>query len=188
METPPDNQYENAFDREKEKERRQEIRKQLELAISAPLKTENFIREGKSKWTRKLEDKRALVYLQRSVSSHAYYIEAGICEEKDIPEGKKIDIVYCDESSRHRLEHIAGYLYRLKHAGEEDVEEKATTVVQNIRDALSFDIPDGFEKYPGEYFFPSVSPEEVDKKIEIIQKAIEEYIPAWLKEKTYLNL
>ena len=182
MERLPENHSELSFDLKNEKRRRREIRKELEQVISVPLKAEGFKREGVSKWVRKIGGTSQLLYLQRSTNSHSYYIEVGICEDTDIPKGEKADIVYCSEDNRQRLERVVSIFYNQQHSSEADVEEKTKEAAQNVRDALSFDITDGLEKYPGEYYFPSVSQDEAKEKIEAVGKFIEEYIPEWFSK------
>jgi hypothetical protein len=62
---------------EAEKERRKELRKKVEQAISGVLKPEGFKKDG-SNWRRELEDLVQVFYLQRSQFSHSYMFEAGI--------------------------------------------------------------------------------------------------------------
>jgi len=71
------------LNREKEKIHRKEIRKLLDRALQETLSNLGFHKIKSSTWGRKVGNAWEIVYLQRSQFSHRYYIEAGVCEEKD---------------------------------------------------------------------------------------------------------
>ena len=168
------------FDREAEKEKRKKIRKLLEKSISAPLKESGFKKSGQSYWLRKAGDRLQLVYLQRSQVSHQYFIEAGVCLSGDVPEGKKPDIVYC--KIRERIEKVISDTDKVR--GSKEQGDATKEKVKRIYSALQFEVPGGLEKYPNEYYFPSVSIEEAQQKIEEIAGAVKEYIPKWLDDQS----
>ncbi len=163
------------FDRKAEKNYRKEVRKILSEKMSEVLGNSGFKKTGYSLWSRKVGDSWHIVYLQRSQFSHQYFIEAGICNEKDIPKGKKLDIVFC--KGRERIEGIVSDMEK-----EENVEELAEKKVRDINAALNFEAPDAQKKYPEEYFVPSVNFEEAENKIEKIQKVVGQYVPLWFKK------
>jgi len=166
------------FDREAEKEHRKEIRKMMVEALSETLKKENLAKKSYALWQRRIENALQLVYLQRSQYSHQYYIEAGICNEKDIPEGQKPDIVYC--KTRDRIGSIIAEIEKERGPEGEKKRQEIKEKVNMVNAALDFGVPGMDEKYPDDYFFPSVGIEEAKEKIETIKKAVGEYIPLWL--------
>ena len=137
---------------------------------------------GHSLWSRKVRDSWHIVYLQRSQFSHQYYVEAGICKKKDIPKGEKPVIVFCKE--RKRIEGIVESIEKERTQREENAEEVIRQKVNDIKVALDFELPGAQKEYPGEYFIPSVSPEESENKIGEIQKAVGEYVPLWFDAKS----
>lgn len=169
------------FDREAEKKYRQKVRKILSEKLSEALKDSDLKKTGYSSWSRKIKDSWRLVYLQRSQFSHEYYIEAGICKENDIPKGEKLEIRFCKE--RERIEYIVRDIEekRLKEEGQTK-ERLLQDKVNTVKAALEFEAPGARKKYPGEYFVPSVNPEEAKHKIEEIQKVVGEYVPLWFKK------
>jgi len=169
------------FDREAEKKYRQELRKILSTKISEALDKFGFEKTGSSLWSRKVGDLWQVVYLQRSQFSHQYYIEAGICQKQDIPKGEKPNIIFC--KSRERIENIVSDAKEEQTGRKEDAKKSVTQKVNAVKAALDFEIPGVHEKYPEEYFVPSVGSEEAGKKIEVIQNAIEEYVPRWFQSK-----
>jgi hypothetical protein len=170
------------FDREAEKEHRKEVRKLLVKELSGTLKQEGLTKIGNSLWQRKIGDFLHLVYLQRSQFSHQYYIEAGICNEKDIPEGEKPHIAYCKHQKRERIEYIVEKTENERLPESEDKEQKIKEKMDTVKAALDFEISGGLEKYPDDYYFPSVSMEEAKEKIDTIQKTVGEYIPLWFEK------
>lgn len=168
------------FDRTKEKARRKEIKKLVGKAISDPLIENGFQGLGRSKWIRETGDMYQLVYLQRSRFSHLYYIEMGVYGDDDIPEGERPDIVYCKD--RKRIGAVVGQIYCQRHANESNVQTHARIERQRIENALNFDIPNGFDQYPDEYYFPSVDPKEVKRKIDVIGQVVQDYVPAWFEK------
>ena len=168
------------FDREAEKEQRKEIRKMMVGALSETLKKEGLAKKSYALWQRKIENVSQLVYLQRSQFGHEYFIEAGICNEKDIPEGQKPDIVYC--KTRDRIEGIIAEIEKERMPESENKGQEIKEKINTVNAALDFDIPGMAEKYPEDYFFPSVGIEEAKEKIETIKKAVGEYIPLWLEK------
>lgn len=168
------------FDREAEKEHRKEIRKMMVGALSETLLKEGLAKKSYALWQRKIENALQLVYLQRSQYSHQYYIEAGICNEKDIPEGQKPDIVYC--KTHDRIEGVIAEIEKERLPESENKEQEIKEKINTVNAALDFEVPSSAEKYPEDYFFPSVDIEEAKEKIETIKKAVGEYIPLWLKK------
>jgi len=166
------------FDREAEKESRKEIRKMMVDVLSEIFKKEGLTKKSYSLWQRKIDKTLQLVYLQRSQFSHQYYIEAGICNEKDIPEGQKPDIVYC--KTRERIEGIIYDVEKERMPEAENKEQELREKINTVHAALNFEIPGSAEKYPDDYFYPSVGVEEAKEKIEIIKKAADEYILRWI--------
>lgn len=176
------------FDRKAEKEKRKELRKILTGALSAALKEAGLKKEGNSLWGQKIGDTWRIVYLQRSQFGHKYYIEAGVCKENDIPKKEKPGIIYC--KIRERIEGIVENIERERAHDEdnEDVGEKNEEKIKDIRAMLDFEEPGASEKYPGEYFVPSVSSDEAERKIKGIQNVVKEYVPLWLDEASKKSL
>ena len=158
------------FDRDAEKERRKEIRSMLIDAITAALQETGFKKTRYSLWSRHIGEIWHLVYLQRSQTDHRYYIEAGICYDSDIPQGEKTDIIFC--KNRERIEWIVANVEKKQMKEHEDADEKIKEKINNVRETLDFEIPDAHEKYPKEYFVPSVSLREAEEKIEKIKNDI----------------
>ncbi len=173
------------FDREAEKKYRQKIRKILSEKISESLDEFGFKKKGHSLWSSKIDDSWHIIYLQRSQFSHEYYIEAGICEEKDIPKGKKPDIIFCKE--RERIEGIISDIEKERTGKEKNAEELIKKKANDINAALDFEVPGAEEKYPEEYFVPSVDSKEAENKIAKIQKAVSEYVPLWFRKQSRSN-
>lgn len=163
------------FDKESEKNQRKEIRTMLVSAIGDTLKEMGFKKVRYSLWSRHFGETWQIVYIQRSYTDHRYYIEAGICHEHDVPQGEKIDIVWCKD--RERIEWIAADREKKQIKGSEDVDEKIKQRVDDVQETLNFEIPHAHERYPNEYFVPSVSLPEAEEKIKKIQHVIKEYLP-----------
>jgi len=164
------------FDREAEKEKRKEVRKILEKAISESLAEEGFEKIGNSNWCRRFGDAWQMIYLQRSQFSHSYYIEAGVVSVKEIGDAKKMDITFCP--IRERVEYVVEKQYLKDGCKETEARKKRG----EIDDALNFEISGARDKYPDEYFVPSVSIAEAQNKIKFLQQTIKEYIPAWFNQ------
>lgn len=172
------------FNREAEKKHRQEIRKALGKELSKALKDFGFKKTGYSLWSRKIGDSWQIVYLQRSQWSHQYYIEAGICNEGDIPKGKNPDIVFCENKEgehRERIEKIMADVEKERIQGRKiaEAEEVIRRKINSVNIMLNFEASGAQEKYPGEYFVPSVSVEEAKDKVQKIKEMVREYIPPW---------
>lgn len=172
------------FDREEEKRRRKEIRKMLENTVTESLKKVGFERSGNSHWKRQIGDELQLFYLQRALYNHEYFLEAGVCKTEDIPPKSKPNIVFCNHRRRKRINDIVRERYTELHPDESGVFERAEAESNRVKQALDFGIPNGPEQYPGEYFFPSVNPEEASAKIEIIGQIIDQYIPPWFAQQS----
>lgn len=170
------------FDREAEKEHRKEIRKILVKELSWILKKEGLAKVGNSLWQRKIGDFLHLICLERYSYGHEYFIEAGICNEKDIPEGEKPHIAYCKDQKRERIEYIIEKTENERLPESEDKEQIVKEKKDDVEAALDFEDPSADEKHPDDYFVPSVSIEEAKEKIETIKKAVGEYIPLWLEK------
>lgn len=168
------------FDRESEKNQRKEIRNILVSAMSDTLKEMGFKKTQYSLWSRHLGETWQIVYMQRSQTDHRYYIEAGICHERDIPRGEKIDIVRC--KNRERIEWIVADIERKQTKESEDVDEKIKQKVNDVQEALNFEIPHAHERYPNEYFVPSVSLPDAEEKIKKIKHMIKEYLLLWFTD------
>lgn len=165
------------FDREAEKKYRQEVRGILAKSLSEVLGVLGFKKAGYSLWSREIGDSWHILYLQRSQWGHQYYIEAGICNKKDMSGDEKLDITRCKK--RNRIADIVASIEKERSSGQENVEEAVRGKMNDINTALNFEAQDAREKYPGEYFIPSIGPQESKKKIEKIKRAVEEYIPLW---------
>jgi len=167
-----------SFDREAEKEKRKEIRKMLEHALTEVLKPVGFKKEGVSTWLREIKDKIQIVYLQKSQFGHTYYIEAGVCDSKNLG-GKKPRIIDC--LGNKRLEGIVSEL-DIKEYSEEEAREKE----QGIRQLLEFEVPHEIPKKLEDYetLVPSVDIAEAQNKIESLKKIMKENVPAWLDEQS----
>lgn len=165
------------FDREAEKKHRQEIRKALGRELSEALNDFGFKKTGYSLWSRKIGELWQIVYLQRSQFSHHYYIEAGICNERDVPKGEKLNIVFCKK--RERIEGMVASIAKKQIQKKENSEEEIRKKVDDINKALNFEISSGHEKSTEEYFVPSVSSQEAKEKITKIMESVKEYIPSW---------
>ena len=152
----------------------------MEKALGDVLREEGFRKEGQSKWIRRVGETVQVAYLQRSQFAHEYFIEAGICQEKDIPAGRKPDVVYCRFEDRARIEHIIEELEKARRNEDEtSIKEKKDKVIT----ALDFEAPGARKSTPGEYFVPSVSMEQADTNIETIQKTVKEYVPEWFEKR-----
>jgi len=168
------------FDREAEKERRKEVRKILVKELTGVLKKEGLAKVGNSLWQRKIGDSLHLVNLYRYPYGHEYFIETGICKEKDIPEGEKPDIHYC--KTQERIEHIVEEIEKERLPESENKEQEIKEKMDVVKTALDFEVPGSAEKYHGDYFVPSVSMEEAKEKIDTIQKTVGEYVPLWFEK------
>lgn len=169
------------FDKEAEKKYRQEVRGILVKSLSEVLDKLGFKKTGYSLWSRKVGNSRHILYLQRSQWGHQYYIEAGICNEKDIPKDEKLDITLCEK--RDRIEAVVASVEKERSGGQENAEAAMRGKVTDINSALDFEARDAREKYPGEYLVPSVGLQESNEKIVKIKETVEEYIPLWFAAK-----
>lgn len=169
------------FNKEAEKKYRQEVRGILVKSLSEALAALGFKKAGYSLWSRRVGDSRHILYLQRSQWGHQYYIEAGICNEKDIPQNEKLDITLCKK--RERIDGIAASIEKERIGGRENAKAVIIDKVTDINTALDFEARDAHEKYPGEYLVPSVGLQESNEKIEKIRGIVEEYIPLWFAAK-----
>lgn len=168
------------FDKEEEKKYRQEVRKIIVKALSEALEGTGLMKAGYSTWQRKIKNTWQILYLQRSQWGHQYYIEAGVGNDLDIPKGQKPDIVYC--KIRERIEGIIDEIEKEKTLGEKEKKDKIGEKVNTVNAALDFEAPGVQEKYPEDYFLPSVDIEEAKRKIEIIKKNVAEYAPLWFNK------
>lgn len=173
-----------SIDRNEEKRKRKKIRKMLEKTVSESLKKVGFQRSGNSYWKRQIGDELQLFYLQRALYKHAYYLEAGVCRAEDVPLGSEPSIVFCDYRRRKRINDIVRERYIELHPDESEAAEHAKTESNRVKQALDFGIPNGHEQYPGDYFFPSVNPDEASAKIELVGQIIDQYIPPWFAQQS----
>jgi hypothetical protein len=144
--------------------------------LSETLKKEGLKKIGYAVWQRKIEDKMHLVYLQRSQFGHDYMIEAGIFNEKDIPEGEEPSIRNC--KPRKRIEHIVEEIEEERMPQSENKEQEIKEKMNAIDAALNFE---SFSSLENHQVF-SMDDEQVKEKIETIKKAVGEYIPLWLEK------
>ncbi len=170
------------FDREAEKEKRKEIRKILTRQISDSTQDIGLKKSGSSVWHSEVGSKRHVLYLQRSQFSHLYYIEAGTC---DIPAEKNVkpDITKCRK--RQRIEYIvshADFTREERESGNPEIKKMVHEREEAVRSLLNFEEPGAQERYPGEYFVPSVSIEESKQQIKEVGEIIKDYIPEWFVE------
>jgi hypothetical protein len=176
------NRSEGEFDREAEKEFRKGVRKGLTKSMSEALKDSGFRKTRNAVWSREREGRWNVVYLQRSQFAHEYFVEAGVCDKEDVPDGEKPDIVHCDTRDRERIEQIVKRAEK-ERAGE-GVDEDAQKKFEAVRAALRFEAPGSRGEHRDDYFVPSVSQEEADAKIATIKDAVEEYVPLWFDKES----
>ena len=159
-------------EKERAKEKSKEIRKMLERAITESLETAGLEKVGYSTWLRKIRNKFQLVYLQRSLYSNSYYIEAGICDAKDIPENEKPNVIHCN--FRDRIESIVN-----EKNGKGRPEKEQLKKQNEVNDLLNF------EKESKKYPAPIIDLDEAQKKIEALKNLVQEYIPWWFDKNTF---
>jgi len=137
------------------------VRKILVAGLSEVLKDFGFKKTGHSLWTRKIGSKFHLVYLQRAMFIHSYYVEFGMCEEDEIPPGKKPDVIYCGRESQ-RIEHVVI---------DETADQQARKSIRDqVNATLDFNGPEERSGYP------------LDKTIaqsEALQRYVRERVPLW---------
>ncbi|MCL5094321.1 MAG: hypothetical protein M1355_04285 [Patescibacteria group bacterium] len=169
------------FDHEKEKEHRKEIRKILVRKITESVKDIGLKKSGSSVWHSEVNNKWHILYLQRSTTSHLYYIEAGVCDVP-IDKSRKPDIAWCG-LKRKRIE----YIVRDFDFAKEQLESEDPKINQEINDRIHYvysllDFEDPKRKSFEEIFNPSVSMEVAEEKIEEIGEIVKEYVPKWFQE------
>jgi hypothetical protein len=135
------------------------VRTLMVAGLDEVLKPLGFKRNA-STWSRKVGTLWDLVYLQRSSFSHAYYVEFGVCDEKNIPEGKKPDVVYCRHQDRKRIDEL--------------VTDETREQINNL---LNFDLEDSGRTW---------SQEEVVAKVDEIKNIVRENASTWFEKRNLI--